>query len=127
MSHRHAPGLHVHDAGQQFLRVNRWDGVLWFNKESFDQLLAVIFASALVEIGAPVDDPIREMREMYAKVKDRGPGPHFVTGPVAVEGAMPGDVLEVEILDIRLRSPYGWMMIEPGAGAREIGTLVLRT
>lgn len=30
---------------------------------------------------------------------------------------MPGDVLEVEILDIRLRSPYGWMMIEPGAGA----------
>jgi acetamidase/formamidase len=30
---------------------------------------------------------------------------------------MPGDVLEVEILDIRLRSRYGWMMIEPGAGA----------
>jgi len=26
-------------------------------------------------------------------------------------------VLEVEILDVRLRSPYGWMMIEPGAGA----------
>jgi acetamidase/formamidase len=71
----------------------------------------------LVELGAPVDDPIREMREMYAKVKDRGPGGHFMTGPVAVEGAMPGDVLEVEILDIRLRSPYGWMMIEPGAGA----------
>ncbi len=70
----------------------------------------------LVELGAPVDDPIREMREMYAKVKDRGPGPHFLTGPVAIEGAQPGDVLEVEILDIRLRSPYGWMMIEPEAG-----------
>lgn len=71
----------------------------------------------LEQLGAATDDPIREMKEMYAKVKDRGPGPHFLTGPVAIEGAMPGDVLEVEILDIRLRSPYGWMMIEPGSGA----------
>ena len=71
----------------------------------------------LERLGAAVDSPIREMREMYAKVTDRGPGPHFLTGPVAVEGAMPGDVLEVEIVDIRLRSAYGWMMIQPGAGA----------
>ena len=71
----------------------------------------------LEQLGAAADDPIREMKEMYAKVKDRGPGPHFLTGPVAIEGALPGDVLEVEILEIRLRSPYGWMMIEPGSGA----------
>ena len=71
----------------------------------------------LERLGAAVDTPIREMKEMYAKVTDRGPGPHFLTGPVAVEGAMPGDVLEVEIVDIRLRSPYGWMMIQRGAGA----------
>jgi acetamidase/formamidase len=71
----------------------------------------------LEELGAEVDDPIREMKEMYAKVKDRGPGPHFLTGPVAIEGAMPGDVLEIEIVEVRLRSPYGWMSIEPGAGA----------
>ena len=58
----------------------------------------------LEEMGAKTDDPIREMKEMYAKVKERGPGPHFLTGPVAIEGAMPGDVLEVEIVDIRLRS-----------------------
>jgi acetamidase/formamidase len=71
----------------------------------------------LERLGVAPEDPIREMKQMYAEVKDRGPGPHFLTGPVAIEGAMPGDVLEVEILDIRLRSPYGWMMIEPGAGA----------
>src|SRR5579871_6898772 len=46
----------------------------------------------LERLGAAVDGPIREMREMYLKVKERGPGPHFLTGPVAVEGAMPGDV-----------------------------------
>jgi acetamidase/formamidase len=71
----------------------------------------------LEQLGVTPDEPLREMKELYAKVKDRGPGPHFLTGPVAVEGAMPGDVLEVEILDVRLRSPYGWMTIEPGAGA----------
>jgi len=70
----------------------------------------------LERLGAAADDSIREMKEMYAKVK-QGPGPHFMTGPIAIEGAMPGDVLEVEFLDIRLRSPYGWMMIQPGAGA----------
>ena len=70
----------------------------------------------LEQLGARIDDPIREMREMYANVKERGPGPHFLTGPVAIEGAMPGDVLEVQIVDVRLRSPYGWMAIEPGAG-----------
>jgi acetamidase/formamidase len=71
----------------------------------------------LEQLGAPADEPLREMRELYAQVKDRGPGPHFLTGPVAIEGAMPGDVLEVEIVDVRLRSPYGWIMIEPGSGA----------
>jgi acetamidase/formamidase len=68
-------------------------------------------------MGATIDDPIRELKQISAVVKDKGPGPHVLTGPVAIEGAMPGDVLEVEILDVRLRSPYGWMMIEPGAGA----------
>lgn len=70
----------------------------------------------LEQLGAAIDDPIREMKEMYAKVKDRGPGPHFLTGPVAIEGALPGDVLEVEILDIRLRSAYGWMTMDRGSG-----------
>lgn len=70
----------------------------------------------LERLGAAPDAPLREMKEMYAKVKERGPGPHFLTGPVAIEGASPGDVLEIEILDIRLRSPYGWMMFQPGLG-----------
>ncbi|MBB3112383.1 acetamidase/formamidase [Paenibacillus phyllosphaerae] len=34
---------------------------------------------------------------------DRGPGVHIMTGPIAVEGAEPGDVLEVKILDMKLR------------------------
>jgi acetamidase/formamidase len=38
----------------------------------------------------------------------RGPGGHILTGPVFVEGAEPGDVLEVKILSIDLAIPYGY-------------------
>jgi acetamidase/formamidase len=38
----------------------------------------------------------------------RGPGGHILTGPVYVEGAEPGDVLEVRILAIDLALDYGY-------------------
>jgi acetamidase/formamidase len=41
---------------------------------------------------------------------------HILTGPIAVEGAKPGDVLEVEILDISLRQDWGYHRIRPLAG-----------
>lgn len=44
-------------------------------------------------------------------------GPHVVTGPVAIEGAQPGDVLKVEILAVEPRVPYGVISNRHGAGA----------
>jgi acetamidase/formamidase len=38
----------------------------------------------------------------------RGPGGHILTGPVYIEGAEPGDVLEVKILSIDLALDYGY-------------------
>jgi acetamidase/formamidase len=38
----------------------------------------------------------------------KGPGGHILTGPVYVEGAEPGDVLEVKILSIILPIDYGY-------------------
>ena len=38
----------------------------------------------------------------------RGPGGHILTGPVFVEGAEPGDALEVKILAIDLAIDYGY-------------------
>jgi acetamidase/formamidase/ketosteroid isomerase-like protein len=38
----------------------------------------------------------------------RGPGGHILTGPVYVEGAEPGDVLEVKILSIDFPLDYGY-------------------
>ncbi len=37
---------------------------------------------------------------IYDEVKDQGPGGHILTGPVAIEEAAPGDVLEVQILKV---------------------------
>lgn len=56
--------------------------------------------------------------ELY-DIHKAGPPPmpgHILTGPVAVEGAMPGDVLKVEILDVALRQDWGYNFIRPLAG-----------
>ena len=37
----------------------------------------------------------------------RGPGVHVMTGPIHVEGAAPGDTLEVRVLSMEPRLPYG--------------------
>jgi acetamidase/formamidase len=41
---------------------------------------------------------------------------HPLTGPVRVNGARPGDVLVVEILEVRPAAPFGWTHIRPGRG-----------
>jgi acetamidase/formamidase len=65
------------------------------------------------------------LRAIVAQVKDRGPGGHILTGPVYVEGATPGDALEVKVLSIDLPIAYGYNgcsgfireNCEPGRGA----------
>ncbi|HZE54620.1 MAG TPA: acetamidase/formamidase family protein, partial [Bradyrhizobium sp.] len=56
-----------------------------------------------------------ELDEVHARSERMVPG-HILTGPVAIEGAEPGDVLEIEILDVRLRQDWGYNMIRPLAG-----------
>ena len=43
-------------------------------------------------------------------------GLHILTGPVAIEGAAPGDMLEVQIEKIELRQDWGWNLIKPLLG-----------
>lgn len=44
-------------------------------------------------------------------------GPHIITGPVAVEGAQPGDVLKIDIVSLTPRVPYGIVGNRHGKGA----------
>ena len=41
---------------------------------------------------------------------------HILTGPVAVAGAQPGDVLQVDVLNVTLRQDWGYNLIRPLAG-----------
>jgi acetamidase/formamidase len=54
--------------------------------------------------------------DIHAQVTDRGPGGHILTGPVAIEGAEPGDVLEVQIQKIDVDVAFACNDFGPGRG-----------
>lgn len=70
-----------------------------------------------VRHGLPITDAAHEILAVMATV-DKGPGPHILTGPIAIADARPGDTLEVRIEAIRVRQPaYGVNFSFPGAGS----------
>jgi acetamidase/formamidase len=57
-----------------------------------------------------------ELRAIYKEVTNKGPGAHLLTGPIYIESAEPGDVLEVRIQSIKLAVPYATNSFSPGRG-----------
>jgi acetamidase/formamidase len=70
----------------------------------------------LEKAGVPPAQVETSLRDIFREVKDRGPGGHVLTGPVYIDGAEPGDVLEVRILAIKLAIPYAYNGFGPGYG-----------
>ena len=72
----------------------------------------------LERAGVAPADVQPELRAVYDGVpaSARGPGGHILTGPIAIEGAMPGDTLEVRILKVELAIPYAYNSFRYGAG-----------
>jgi acetamidase/formamidase len=66
--------------------------------------------------GLPADQVEQSLRDIHDQVKDKGPGGHILTGPVYIEDAQPGDVLEVRIVSVRLAIPYAYNGFGPGRG-----------
>ena len=66
--------------------------------------------TGLAKAGVPDDKIQASLKAIVSEVtgERRGPGGHILTGPVYVEGAEPGDVLEVKILSIELPIDYGY-------------------
>ena len=66
--------------------------------------------AGLAKAGVPDDKIQASLKAVVEEVtgERRGPGGHILTGPVYVEGAEPGDVLEVKILSIELALDYGY-------------------
>jgi acetamidase/formamidase len=68
------------------------------------------------DAGVAADKIDPNLKKIYEEVKDKGPGGHVLTGPVYVEGAEPGDVLEVRIGKIELTSSFAYNAFRPGSG-----------
>jgi acetamidase/formamidase len=70
--------------------------------------------------GISVHDVLDDVVDLAASGVTHDPahvGPHVVTGPIAVSGARVGDVLEVEVLELLQRAPYGVISNRHGRGA----------
>jgi acetamidase/formamidase len=63
--------------------------------------------SFFARFGLPKEEVLADAVAVYTKVQHSGLGGHIVSGPVYVEGAEPGDVLAVRVLEATPRTPYG--------------------
>jgi len=67
--------------------------------------------------GIAPDQVLQDATDIYRMVsRVKGLSAHVLTGPIYVEGAMPGDMLEVRIHKFDLRVPYGVNNSGPGTG-----------
>ena len=67
-------------------------------------------------LGMPHDAIPQYDRDIHEQVKERGPGGHILTGPVAIAEAEPGDVLEVQIKKVDIDVPYACNGFGAGRG-----------
>lgn len=74
--------------------------------------------TGLEKAGVAPSEVEQSLRAVFAGVPaaDRGPGGHILTGPIAIEGAEPGDTLEVRILKVDLAIPYAYNGFRYGVG-----------
>lgn len=72
--------------------------------------------AGLEKAGVAPGEVEQALRDVYAQVTDKGPGGHILNGPVYVEGAEPGDTLEIRIRKIDLAIPYAYNAFRYGAG-----------
>jgi acetamidase/formamidase len=66
--------------------------------------------------GVPESEIPDSLKRVEDSVTDRGPGAHPLTGPIYVEGAQPGDVVELKILGFEFLHPFGITGFRPGSG-----------
>ena len=90
-------------AGKPVLRIASGDII------DVDTLLTNTPAG-LQRAGLPPDQIQESLKAIVEQIpkEQRGPGGHILTGPVYVEGAQPGNVLEVKILSVDLAIAYGY-------------------
>ena len=98
-------------AAEPTLRIQSGDTVIF-------ETLLTNSPTGLERAGVAPDQVQQSLRDVYADfpANKRGPGGHILNGPVYIEGAEPGDTLEVHIQKIDLAIPYAYNGFRFGAG-----------
>ena len=76
--------------------------------------------TSLAELGVAPDEILQDVLDFWASRSDRprdGRSGHVITGPIYIDGAEPGDMLGIEILELHTRVPYGINNTGPTSGA----------
>ncbi|HEX9159805.1 MAG TPA: acetamidase/formamidase family protein [Rhizomicrobium sp.] len=96
-----APVLHIHSGDTVVFRT-----------------LLTNSPAGLEKAGVKPADVEPALRDVFDHVpqSDRGPGGHILDGPVSIDGAEPGDTLEIHIRKIALAIPYAYNGFRYGAG-----------
>lgn len=66
--------------------------------------------------GATEAEIPESLKLVEQRVTERGPGVHPMTGPIYIDGAQPGDTLEVRIVAIEYLHNFGVNAFSPGGG-----------
>ena len=66
--------------------------------------------------GVKEDEIPDSLKAVELKVTERGPGAHPMTGPIFIDGAEPGDTLEIHIQAIEFLHNFGVNAFSPGGG-----------
>ena len=123
---------HAQDAGRTYTLEVTPSTVAWGHYDAADKPVLTVKSGDTVVVhtlltnnptgleknGVPPDQVEASLRDVYANVpaSARGPGGHILTGPIAIEGAEPGDTLEIRIRKIDLAIPYAYNAFRFGAG-----------
>ncbi len=73
----------------------------------------------LAGFGVRREDVLQDAIDFWKSRASRpreGRGPHILTGPIYVEDAEPGDMLEIRVVDLTLRTPFGMNSSGPATG-----------
>jgi acetamidase/formamidase len=108
----------------EVVRIDGGGGARWGDKDPDTWLkengipLTIATSPALAEtVLVQKETPHRLPPAPGAAPGARGGGGHMINGPIYIEGAEPDDMLEVRILSVTPRIPYGAVSGNPGSGA----------
>ncbi len=112
------PNHHALSAGPDTCHWGYFDAALKpvLTVASGDSVSVDCVSGAPEVMPGPPFQVLPEQRAIHAKLTPAFGGGHILTGPIAVEGAEPGDTLEIRIRAIDFRQNWGWTRIAPLRG-----------